>query len=132
APSVCTAFSAALTRYRLEDVAAPWIVAGVRRTISLPTIVAEHYHHAALADSRNMGRSVFSTGVGRVNVEAWTTGKPARDRLAHRCPGTAWSTPPAAGWVLSDCRYATNLAPEDGGMSADRFGWPGPLPAPAP
>jgi hypothetical protein len=123
-PSLCTAFSAALTRYRLEDVAAPWIVAGERRSIVRPTVIAEHYDHATLPASRNMERSFFAKGVGRIIWEAWTTGKPTGDGLAQRCPGTAWSTPPAAGWVLSDCRYATNLVTGDGALRAEPFGWP--------
>jgi hypothetical protein len=123
-PSPCMAFSAALTRYRLEDVAAPWIVAGATRMIVRPTVIAEHYDRATLAASRNMERSFFAKGVGRIIWEAWTTGKPTGNGLAARCPGTAWSTPPAAGWVLSDCRYATNLVADDSAMSGRRFGWP--------
>jgi hypothetical protein len=123
-PSLCLAFSSALTRYRLENVAVPWIVAGERRTIERPTVIAEHYDRATLAASRNMERSFFAKGVGRIIWEAWTTGKPAGNDLAARCPGTAWSTPPAAGWVLSDCRYATNLVAGAGAMSGERIGWP--------
>jgi hypothetical protein len=123
-PSLCFALSAALTRYRLEDVAAPWIVGGGRRSLVRPTVIAEHYDRASLAASRNMERSFFAKGAGRIIWEAWTTGKPAGAYLATRCPGTAWSTPPAAGWVLSDCRYATNLVAGEGAMSGARFGWP--------
>ena len=130
--SLCMAFSSALTRYRLETVAAPWIVAGERRTIAKPTVIAEHYDRATLAASRNMERSFFAKGVGRIIWEAWTMGKPTGNGLAARCPLTAWSAAPAVGWVLSDCRYATNLVADDGAMSGERFGWPptmtGPLP----
>ena len=123
-PSLCMAFSQAFTRYRLENVAAPWIVGGAVRSIVRPTVIAEHYDRATLAGSRNMERSFFAKGVGRIIWEAWTTGKPASTDLAARCPGTTWSTPPAAGWALSDCRYATNLVAGDGAMSGERFGWP--------
>ena len=131
-PSLCMAFSSSLTRYRLEDVPAPWIIRGARRAITLPTVIAEHYDRATLEASRNMERSFFAKGVGRIIWEAWTTGKPNGDGLAARCPGTPWSTPPDAGWVLSDCRYATNLVADDGTMSGERFGWPGPVPVPPP
>jgi hypothetical protein len=79
-----------------------------------------------------MERSFFAEGVGRIIWEAWTTGKPAGAGLAARCPGTAWSTPPAAGWVLSDCRYATNLARAEGSLSGATFGWPPAIPAALP
>jgi hypothetical protein len=132
APSFCLGVSAAFTRYRLEPVAAPWVVGGAVRTITLPTVIAEHYDRATIAEARNMERSFFAKGVGRIIWEAWTTGKAAGAGLAARCPGTAWSTPPAAGWVLNDCRYATNLVAADGRMSGAAFGWPGadvgPLP----
>jgi hypothetical protein len=131
-PSVCMAFNSAFTRYRLEDVAAPWIVRGARRTMTLPTVIAEHYDRATLAGSRDMERSFFAKDVGRIVWEAWTIGEPAGVGLAERCPRTSWSTPPAAGWVLSDCRYATNLVSDDGAMSGDRFGWPPALNAPLP
>jgi len=131
-PSFCLAFSSAFTRYRLENVAAPWIVDGAVRTITQLTVIAEHYDRASIAEAHNMERSFFAKGAGRIIWEAWTTGKPTGSGLAARCPGTAWSTPPAAGWVLSDCRYATNLVAADGQMSGAAFGWPGagvgPLP----
>ena len=131
-PSLCLAFSAAFTRFRLEGVTAPWIIDRAVRPITLPTVIAEHYDRGSIAEAHNMERSFFAKGVGRIIWEAWTTGKPAGAGLTVRCPGTAWSTPPAAGWVLSDCRYATNLVAADGGVSGASFGWPGagvgPLP----
>jgi hypothetical protein len=123
----CAAGDSAFTRYRLETVSAPWIVGGQRTEIALPTIISEHYDRATLAASRNMERSFFARGVGRIIWEAWTRGAPASADTAVRCPGTAWSTPPADGWRLSDCRYATNLVVTDGTMSSERFGWPPPV-----
>ena len=131
-PSLCFAFSSAFTRYRLESVAAPWIIDGAVRSITLPTVIAEHYDRATLAGAHNMERSFFAKGVGRIIWEAWTTGKPTGQGLAARCPGTAWSTPPAAGWVLSDCRYATNLVAAGGRMRGATFGWPIAAPNPLP
>jgi hypothetical protein len=124
-PSPCAAGGAALTRYRLEDVAAPWVIGGVRRTLTRSTVIAEHFDHADIGASVNMERSFFARGVGRIVWEAWTTGQPASKDIAARCPGTAWSTPPAPGWVLSDCRYATNVVAADGSMSGAKFNWPG-------
>jgi hypothetical protein len=129
-PSPCAAWSAALTRYRLEAVAAPWIVGGAGRPITRPTVIAEHYDHATLADSKSMERSFFAKGIGRIIWEAWTTGAPASRDLAARCPGTAWSDPPAPGWRLSDCRYATNLVATDGSVTGASFGWPPAMDAP--
>ena len=43
---------------------------------------------ATLAASRNMERSFFAKGVGRIIWEAWTTGKPTGNGLAARCPRT--------------------------------------------
>jgi hypothetical protein len=131
-PSFCLAFSAAFTRYRLEDVSAPWVVDGAVRAIALPTVIAEHYDRGAIADAHNMERSFFAKGVGRIIWEAWTTDKPTGAGLAARCPGTTWSTPPAAGWVLSDCRYATNLVAADGSLNGATFGWPGAVAGPLP
>jgi len=131
-PSLCLAFSSAFTRYRLETLAAPWIIDGAVRPITLPTVIAEHYDRGAIAEAHNMERSFFAKGVGRVIWEAWTTGKPTGAGLAARCPGTTWSTPPGAGWVLSDCRYATNLVAADGSQSGATFGWPGAVAGPPP
>jgi hypothetical protein len=123
-PGPCAAWSRALTRYRLESVTAPWIILGRRAEVTLPTIISEHYDRGSLAAARNMERSFFARGVGRIIWEAWTRGAPASADTGIRCPGTAWSTPPAPGWALSDCRYATNLVAADGAMSGARFGWP--------
>jgi hypothetical protein len=130
--SLCLAFSSALTRYRLETVAAPWIIAGAPRAIVRLTVIAEHYDRATLAASSNIERPFFAKGVGRIVWEAWTRDRPASADLAARSPGTAWSTPPAAGWVLSDCRYATNLVADNGATSGDKFGWPPTLSPPLP
>jgi hypothetical protein len=132
APSACRATDAALTRYRLERVAAPWIIGGRVTTLSLPTVISEHYDARSIGAARTMERAFFARGVGRVIWEAWTRGAPASGDTGTRCPGTAWSKPPAAGWVLSDCRYATNLVAADGSMSGARFGWPPVVASPLP
>jgi hypothetical protein len=87
-------------------------------------VISEHYDRATIATSTAMERSLFAEGVGRAVWEAWSTKAQPTAQLDVRCPGTAWSTPPAPGWRLVDCRYATNLVPADGSMTGANFGWP--------
>jgi hypothetical protein len=120
----CRVGNVAFTRYRLEAVTTPWILKGRRTDLTLPTIISEHYDRGDIAASRSMERFFFARGVGRIIWEAWTRGRPASGDVAVRCPGSSWSAPPAPGWRLSDCRYATNLIAETGVMTGARFGWP--------
>jgi hypothetical protein len=122
--SACAASSAAFTRYRLEDVALPFIIGRDRKTLTLPTIISEHFNAASLERSSALERTFMVKGVGRAIWEAWSKHPATIGDLDQRCPGTAWSTPPAPGWFLTDCRYATNLVPADGAMTGDRYGWP--------
>jgi len=122
--SACAASSSAFTRYRLAQVSLPFTVGGRRTDITLPTIISEHFNAATLARSSALERTFMARGVGRAIWEAWSKHPATIGDLARRCPGTAWSTPPAPGWFLTDCRYATNLVPADGAMSGDRYGWP--------
>jgi len=131
-PSMCFAWSAAFTRYRLEQVAAPWVVGGVRRDIVRPTIISEHYDRASIEAATAMERSLFAKGVGRIVWESWSRRAAPSVDLAARCPGAAWSTPPGPGWRLVDCRYATNLVTADGSMTGAAFGWPPPIAKPGP
>ena len=124
--SACSARSSAYTRYRLETVALPFIIQGAPRTLTLPTVISEHFNAASLQRSSAMERSFMVQGVGRAIWEAWTKGPPAGRNLADRCPATAWSVAPAPGWTLSDCRVSTNLVAADGAMSGDGYGWPRP------
>lgn len=123
-PSTCAATDPALTQYRLEQVSIPFLVDGVRRDITLPTVISEHYDDTTIDDSSDMERSFFAAGVGRAVWEAWSKNPPAGAGLDQRCPGTSWSSPPAPGWRLSDCRFATNVVSEDGTTTANQFGWP--------
>jgi len=122
--AACAASSSAFTRYRLETVAIPFLIGGRRRTMSLPTLISEHFNAASLERSSALERTFMVRGVGRAIWEAWSKHPPTIGDLHQRCPGTAWSTPPAPGWFLTDCRYATNLVPADGAMSGDRYAWP--------
>lgn len=123
-PGACKASSRAFTRYRLEAVAAPWIIHGRRVELTLPTVISEHYNSGSIARASRMERSFFARGAGRIIWEAWTTGAVTSPDLQVRCPGSNWSAPPGPGWRLSDCRYATNLVIEDPVMTATTFGWP--------
>ena len=119
--SICLPTSQAFTRYRLENVALPWIIGGAPQSITLPTIISEHYDKSTLAASSNMERSLFVQGVGRAVWESWsrTNVLPVQ---ANRCPGTAWSTSPGPGWVLNDCRYGTNVV--SGPADVPVYTWP--------
>jgi hypothetical protein len=122
--SVCSASGSAFTRYRLETIGLPFVIDGRLTSITGPTIVSEHFNAATLERSSAMERTFMVKGVGRAIWEAWSKRPPVIGDLATRCPGTAWSQPPASGWRLNDCRYATNLEAADGTMSGDRYGWP--------
>ncbi len=131
-PNDCMANSSALTRYRLETTAIPFLIDGKPVTVTRPTIISEHYNAPTLDRARAMERFFMVQGVGRAIWEAWTRegfGGPPGDDLDVRCPGTAWSTPPGPGWRLVDCRYATNIRPADG-FAGDDYNWPPDLTLP--
>lgn len=123
-PSSCRHHSRALTRYRLENVTAPWIVNGRKINLTLPTIISEHFNQSSIATSRSMERSFFAKDAGRIIWESWSTNPPRGDHLAERCPGTHWSQPPGPAWQLSDCRYATNLITKVDGEDHFSMTWP--------
>lgn len=125
-PSPCRAGTPAFTRYRLESVTAPWIINGAVRMVTTPTVISEHFNAVDLASATALERSFFAAGIGRIVWEAWTTSPPVGAQLPARCPGTDWSTPPAPGWTLSDCRTSTNVQAADGSLTGTAFGWPQP------
>jgi len=122
-PNACPPLDHAFTRWRLETMSIPFIVAGKAQTIKVLTLISEHYDGASLAASQHLERSFFGKGWGRLIWEAWGMAPPTVD-LTQRCPGTSWSTAPRPGWQLEDCRYATNIVAADGGMTGAAFGWP--------
>jgi hypothetical protein len=124
-PGICQERSRSYTRYRLEQVPIPFIINGVRRALIIPTIISEHYSGRSLASAKALERFFLGQGWGRLVWEAWGPGAAAID-LSARCPGTAWSVRPVAGWQLHDCRYATNIVAADGRLSVTGFGWPPP------
>jgi len=98
--------------------------------LTLPTVISEHFNAASIERASHMERSFFARGAGRIIWESWTRGAPTGADLATRCPGSDWSGPPASGWRLSDCRTATNLVADNGGLSGEGYGWPPLAPAP--
>ncbi len=123
-PSICSVTSSAFTRYRLELVAIPYIISGVQTSITLPTIISEHYNGTSIATSNALERFFFHYGVGRVVWEAWTTTPATDPSLPVRCPGTVWSVAPAAGWYLNDGRYSTQIISASGALTGDLYAWP--------
>lgn len=119
-PSNCSAATPAFTRYRYEQLAIPFLIAGARIDITLPAIISEHFNNASVEKATALERSIYAQGYGRLIWEAWTTGAPAGSDLDARCPPTAYSVPPAPGWSLSDCRVSTNIV----AGSPPPFGWP--------
>ena len=121
AGSPCTSANPAFTRYRVESVAIPFLIGGVRQDITTPTVISEHYDDTTLDNSTDMERSFFAQGVGRVIWEAWSKNPHPGADLPERCPGTAYSVAPAPGWVFEDCRTNTNVQPAGGTAPS---GWP--------
>lgn len=115
----CSAGSRSFSRYRLETVALQW---GTETRIA-PTVISEHYNRASLSASTEMERSFFVQGVGRAVWEAWGRNGSRGASLDIRCPPTAYSVPPSAGWQLLDCRYATNDVVTNPFTGA-AYGWP--------
>lgn len=123
-PTQCPGLSTAYTQYRLEQVTLPFIIGGTVQTLTLPTVISEHYSGASLASATALERSYFAQGYGLVRWEAWTPNPPTVD-LSERCPAAstpAFSVAPLPGWQMDDCRMWTNLVP-DGAMSVDLFNW---------
>jgi len=123
-PGACDYLNEAYTRWKLEDVPIPFIIRGQKRLVTVSTILSEHYDGPSIARSRHVERSFFGRGYGRLVWEVWGTTPPTVPDLAERCPLTPFSLPPARGWQLEDCRYATNLVAAEGRLTGARLGWP--------
>ena len=127
--NACPPLGQAYTRWRLETVLIPFVVSNSAQKIAVSTIISEHYDHGLIATSQHMERTFFGKGWGRLIWEAWGQARPKVD-LTARCPGTAWSTPPAPGWQIEDCRYSTNIVAANTPMTGQGFGWPAGPPKP--
>ena len=112
-----------LVRYRLEDVVFPFVINGQKQNITASAIISEHYDGKTIATSKYLERFFLAAGWGRLLWEAWSTEKGAGMDLSARNPGTSFSTPPATGWNMYDCRLTTDIEPADGSLTVDAYGW---------
>ncbi len=122
-PDACGHLTRAFTRYRLETVTFPFIVAGRKLSVTLPTIISDHCNAGTLSACNALERSYFARGWGRLYWAAWGP-QPARVDLSSRCPPMPFDAPPVAGWHREDCRLTTQIITATGRLSVDRYGWP--------
>lgn len=129
-----TNFSASYTRYMRAPVAMPFLAAGrPAGTRTIDTIVSEHYDMPSIQQSNHLERFFLGRDLGLTRWERWENAALQPQALAAasvlaasgRCPGIAYSDPPASGWVMADCRMWTNIAPVSGRWSVGQFGWSG-------
>jgi hypothetical protein len=112
--------SAAYTQYIETTIDVPFM--GLQHgTQSIDTIVHEHYDGPSVARARNLERMYFGKNIGRYRWEYWVPNGTPRRRLV--CPPLVYSTPPAPGWVMADCRMWTNLVPNTTSFSLATYGW---------
>jgi hypothetical protein len=110
----------AYTRYIETTIEVPF--RGLQQgTQAIDTIIHEHYDGPSIARARNLERMYFGKNIGRYRWEYWApSGTPRRPLV---CPPLAYSDPPAAGWVMVDCRMWTNLVPNTTNFSLATYGW---------
>ncbi|TDT88054.1 hypothetical protein DFO45_4841 [Azorhizobium sp. AG788] len=134
-------FSQSLTRYRLEPIPVPLfaLFEGKRQSLTalVPTIVSEHFARDTVRASDHLERFFLGNGLGMYRWERWEQRgrsfnseidrQSAQFAQSGRCPPLPFSTPPAPGWVMIDCRMWTNLIRQDDPWRASAFGWPGRL-----
>jgi hypothetical protein len=128
-------FNRAFTRYRrvVEDFPFQCIIGGAptRQIASLPTIIVEHFDARSIANAHALERFYYVRGFGKLRWEAWVTDaakSSQAEALARsgRCADLADSGPPAAGWLMVDCRMWTNIVvdPTHAGWRVRDFNWP--------
>ena len=97
-------------------------------TVTLDTILTEHYDHDTPDGSIAMERNWFVKGMGNIRWEAWSKTAPPRGGLSEEvCPTVTlagYYTPEFAGWHIIDCRYWTNFVPAQPGFTLSVYGWP--------
>jgi hypothetical protein len=115
----------AFTRWRLENITWTFYEGSSSPTVTLPTIISEHYGKDTIATSKAMERFFYAKGAGRVRWSAWKKAAPVGSDLAVRCPAVPYDVAPDdSGWNLSDCRTWTAIEPAAAGWSAAMYGWP--------
>ena len=118
-PGACPRLNPAFTQWRLETLPITFTVGGQTHTVSLPSIISEHYAGLSIASASSMERFVMAQGVGRVLWQAWATTGPSEPFL----PSGIWDAAPGPGWYLKDERLLTDVEP-GGSMTGSQFGWP--------
>ena len=117
--------NSAFTRWRLENITWTLYEGSSPRTVTLPTIISEHYGRDTIAASKAMERFFYAKGAGRVRWSSWKKGTSVDSDLAVRCPAVPYDVAPDdSGWNLSDCRTWTAIEPAAAGWSAAIYGWP--------
>ena len=117
----------AFTRWRLENILWTFYEGTVPQTVTLPTIISEHYGRDTIAGSRTMERFYYAKGAGRVRWSSWKKAAPRGSELSVRCPAVAYDVAPDnSGWNLSDCRTWTAIEPAAAGWTGAMYGWPPP------
>ncbi len=128
------AFGSAYTRYIRARVALPVLSEGQPSgTRTIDAVVSEHYDMPSIAQATHLERFYLGRDLGLVRWERWESagGAPqamqAAGQLAAsgRCPSVAFSSAPAGGWVMVDCRLWTNIVPAASAWSVRRLGWSG-------
>ena len=125
-PSSCGTNYPAWTRTRRDDIAFPFIESGQPLSMTIDTIVSEHYDDRAPIAARLMERFYYGYDWGWLRWERWEKkGVPPSD-LPRRCPEVPLSGYPSGGgdgWRMKDCRMWTNIHSEDGERTS-QIGWP--------
>ena len=136
-PDACPrAFDQSLTRWRAARIALPWREAATGAVGSVPAeiIVSEHFGGASLARADHLERFFLARGLGLVRWERWENFSISRvtNRVEMaetierqgRCPAMEFSTPPAEGWRMIDCRTWTNMVRATTAAPLRALDWP--------
>jgi len=125
-PASCGTNYPAWTRTRRDDIAFPFTENGEPLSMTIDTIVSEHYDDRDPIAARLMERFYYGYDWGWLRWERWEkTGVPPSD-LPQRCPEVPLRGYPSGGgdgWRMIDCRMWTNILPEDGERTS-QIGWP--------
>jgi hypothetical protein len=114
----------AYTRYRLENVAMPFLMNNLQTNLIIPMVISEHYNGPTITGSTQLERFYFAQGWGKLRWEYWSTSPSSRD-LTGECPTVpAWEGAPSfSGVQLTDWRTWTNIIPDTSGWSVSDYGW---------
>lgn len=138
-PEACPrAFDLSLTRWRGARIALPWreAASGIVSETPAEIIVSEHFGGASVARADHLERFFLARGLGMVRWERWENFSLSRllnraemaETIARqgRCPALEFSTPPAEGWRMVDCRHWTNMVRATASAPLRALAWPTP------